>query len=120
MPQSGFTIILLVAMFAAMYFLTIRPQQKRAKEMQQQREALKVGDQIVTIGGVRGRITHIDDVAFEIETGSDHTRIEFLKNALSYVVTPDPSVADSNGEDDSELQTTEPNEESAEETSEDQ
>ncbi len=87
MPQFS-PFILLIVMFGFLYFFTIRPQKKRAEQMQKQRDELKIGDMVVTIGGIRGRITALRDDAFEIETGSDHMRVEFLKNALSYVVKP--------------------------------
>ena len=67
MPQSGFTIVLLVAMFAAMYFLTIRPQQKRQKEHIKLCQSLGKGDEILTLGGLAGRIVSLDDSYIVIE-----------------------------------------------------
>lgn len=100
MPQGlPVTMIMLVVMFAAMYFLTIRPQKKRQEELQKLRDALKVGDKIVTIGGMRGKVVAITDDSFEIETGKDGSRVEYLRSALSYVVTPAPGyVADNESE----------------------
>lgn len=80
-------LLLMGVMFAATYFFTIRPQKKRAAEMEKVRDAMQIGDQVVTIGGIRGRLVRITDDAFVIET-ADHSQIEFLKNALSYVVQP--------------------------------
>ncbi|MEA3465603.1 MAG: preprotein translocase subunit YajC [Thermodesulfobacteriota bacterium] len=60
-------IIMLVLMFAIFYFLLIRPQQKRAKQHRQLLDALKVGDQIVTAGGLHGRITTIHDSIVNVE-----------------------------------------------------
>lgn len=88
MPAQLSPFLLLIVMFVLMYFLTIRPQKKRADQMKKVRESLKLGDQVVTIGGIRGRITALRDDSFEIETGRDHTRVEFLRDALSYVVKP--------------------------------
>ncbi|MDD7592940.1 MAG: preprotein translocase subunit YajC [Peptoniphilaceae bacterium] len=88
MPAQLSPFIMLIAMFGLLYFMTIRPQKKRAEEMKKVRESLKLGDQIVTIGGIRGRITALRDDSFEIETGSDHMRMELLRDALSYVVKP--------------------------------
>jgi preprotein translocase subunit YajC len=61
----------LIFMFAIFYFLLIRPQQKKAKEHRQLLESLKKGDQVVTSGGVHGKVTSIDDgiVVVEIATG---------------------------------------------------
>jgi len=64
-------IIMLVIMFAIFYFLLIRPQQKRAKQHKQLIESLKVGDQVVTAGGIHGKVVGIQDavVTLEIATG---------------------------------------------------
>lgn len=64
-------IVMLVLMFAIFYFLLIRPQQKRAKQHSQLLEALQVGDQVVTAGGIHGRITTVQDgiVTVEIDKG---------------------------------------------------
>ena len=86
--QQLYPIIMLAIMFGAMYFLMIRPQKKRQEEMAKVRDTLKIGDTIVTIGGIRGRIVALSEDAFEIETGQEHHRVEFLRNALSYVVQP--------------------------------
>ncbi len=64
-------IIMLVLMFAIFYFLLIRPQQKRAKQHKELIETLKVGDQVVTAGGIHGKIAAIQDnvVTLEVATG---------------------------------------------------
>ncbi len=64
-------IIMLVVMFAIFYFLLIRPQQKRAKQHRQLLEALKAGDQVVTAGGLHGRLVSVQDhlVTMEIDKG---------------------------------------------------
>jgi preprotein translocase subunit YajC len=70
--RSGYEgIIMLVIMFAIFYFLLIRPQQKRAKQHRQLIEALKVGDNVVTAGGIHGRVAAVQDavVTLEIATG---------------------------------------------------
>lgn len=90
---------ILAIMFAAMYFLTIRPQKKKMEEDRKMRSKMAVGDQIVTIGGIRGRVTRISEESFEIETGSENHRIEFLKQGLSYIVTPAKGFENVNVED---------------------
>ncbi|PLX96438.1 MAG: preprotein translocase subunit YajC [Desulfuromonas sp.] len=70
--QSGYEgIIMLVIMFAIFYFLLIRPQQKRAKQHRQLLDALKAGDQVVTAGGIHGRIVTVQEnvVTMEIDKG---------------------------------------------------
>ncbi len=64
-------IIMLVIMFAIFYMLLIRPQQKRAKQHRQLLEALKAGDQVVTAGGIHGRIVTVQEnvVTIEIDKG---------------------------------------------------
>ena len=82
--MGGFTTILMVVgMLAVMYFLMIRPENKRKKEAEQMRSEMKVGDEIVTIGGICGKVVHIKDDKFVIETSADQVRIEFAKWALS-------------------------------------
>ena len=77
------TVIMLVAMFALLYFVMIRPENKRKKEAEQMRSNLKVGDDITTIGGITGKVVSVKDDRFVIETGADQVRIEFAKWALS-------------------------------------
>ena len=77
------TVIMLVAMFALLYFVMIRPENKRKKEAEQMRSNLKVGDDITTIGGITGKVVTVKDDRFVIETGADQVRIEFAKWALS-------------------------------------
>ncbi|PLX86420.1 MAG: preprotein translocase subunit YajC [Desulfuromonas sp.] len=64
-------IIMLVLMFAIFYFLLIRPQQKRAKQHRELVEGLKVGDSVITAGGIHGKISAVHDgtVSVEIATG---------------------------------------------------
>lgn len=84
-PTGGgmYTIIMLAVMIGIMYFLMIRPESKRKKEAEAMRSAMKVGDEIVTIGGITGKVVQVKDDKFVIETGADQVRIEFAKWALS-------------------------------------
>ena len=84
------TIVMLVAMVAVFYFMLIRPENKRKKEAERQRSAMKVGDKITTIGGIVGTVVSVKDEKFVIETGADLVRIELAKWALS---TNDSAVA---------------------------
>lgn len=82
-PDMGGTILMMVVMLAVFYFMLIRPENKRKKEAEQMRDTLKVGDEVTTIGGITGKVVHIKDEKFVLETGADQVRIEFAKWALS-------------------------------------
>ena len=77
------SIIMIVAMIAVFYFLMIRPENKRKKEAEQMRSAVKTGDEIVTIGGIIGTVVSVKDDKFVMETGADQVRIELAKWAIS-------------------------------------
>ena len=79
----GSSIFMLIAMLAVFYFMLIRPENKRKKEAEQMRSALKKGDKVVTIGGITGTVVDVKDNKFVLETGADQVRIEFEKWALS-------------------------------------
>ena len=76
-------IIMLVAMVAVFYFLLIRPENKRKKEAEAMRGAVKKGDKITTIGGIVGVVVDVKEDKIVIESGADQVRIEFAKWALS-------------------------------------
>ena len=75
--------IMIIAMFALMYFLMIRPENKRKKEAQNIRDSLKVGDEITTIGGITGTICAVKENTIVIESGADRVRLELAKWAVS-------------------------------------
>ncbi len=77
------TIIMMVVMVAVFYFLLIRPENKRKKETENMRNAVKTGDQITTIGGIIGTVVSIKDDKIVVETSADQVRIEFAKWAIS-------------------------------------
>jgi len=79
----GSSIIMLVVMFAVFYFMLIRPENKRKKEAEQMRSAVKTGDKIVTIGGIVGTVVNVKDNRIVIETSADQVRIELEKWAIS-------------------------------------
>ena len=81
---SGITsIVMMVVIIAVFYFLMIRPENKRKKEAEAMRNALKVGDNITTIGGIIGDIVSVKDDSIVLETSSDRVRVEFAKFAVS-------------------------------------
>ena len=75
-------IIMLVAMFAIMYFVMIRPQKKRQKEEQEMRNAVEVGDEITTIGGICGKVVIVKEQHLIIETGADRNRMQITRWAV--------------------------------------
>ena len=79
----GSTLIMLVLMLAVFYFMLIRPENKRKKEAEEMRSAVKVGDKITTIGGICGTVVSIKDDKLVVETGADQVRIELAKWAMS-------------------------------------
>ena len=65
--------IMMIAIFVVMYFFMIRPQQKKQKELQKQRDALKKGDKVITAGGIYGNIKEVQESTFLIEISKDVT-----------------------------------------------
>ena len=85
-PSGGFgQIIFLVLMFAAMYFLMIAPQRKKAKEHAKMLEALSTGDEVVTAGGIYGEITNKKDDRFVVRI-ADGTKVEIGKAFIHALV----------------------------------
>ena len=89
----GSTIMMIVLMIAIFYFLMIRPENKRKKQAEEMRSALKKGDWLTTIGGVYDRVVAITDRTVVIETSEDRVRVEFLKSAIGQVGTLDQQAA---------------------------
>ena len=78
-------LILLALMFALMYFMMIRPENKRKKQAEEMRSNLKKGDQITTIGGIVGKIVMVNEETIIIETSDDRVRMELTKWSVSTV-----------------------------------
>ena len=85
MEQGTSMIMMLVLMFAIMYFMMIRPENKRKKKAQEMRDSLKKGDVITSIGGIVGKIAHVNKDTIIIETSEDRVRMELTKWAVSSV-----------------------------------
>ena len=73
----------LVLMIGIFYFLILRPEKKRNKEMQQMLNNIQVADEVVTTGGIIGRVLSVKEDTVLIETGSDRTKIRVLKSAIA-------------------------------------
>lgn len=76
----------------------IRPQKKRDKETREMRDALKPGDEILTIGGIKGKIVRIKDDTVTIAVGSDKVKLDFVKSAIGTVINKDQKASDSSSE----------------------
>lgn len=72
----------MVLIFVVFYFILIRPQKKRDKETAKMRSNLEIGDEIITIGGVIGIVVSMKEETIVIETGSDRSKIRFLRSAI--------------------------------------
>ncbi len=88
---GGMSILMTVAYFGiiivAFYFLLIRPQRKKAKEEKKMRDSLQVGDEIVTIGGIYGRVISLKEDTIVIESKSDHSKMTIARWALQSNLT---------------------------------
>lgn len=86
MNYSAYSPIIMTAIFIGIfYFLIIRPQQKRDKQIKEMRNNLKVGDQIITIGGIYGKIIKLKDDVLTIEVGADKTKLQIARWAVGNI-----------------------------------
>ena len=83
-------IVMMVALFAIMYFMIIGPQRKREKRTKEMLAGLTVGDKLVTIGGIYGKIIKIKDDTLVLETGSEGNKscIKVARWAVKEVIKP--------------------------------
>ena len=77
------TIGMLVVMLAIFYFLLIRPENKKKKELAKMRSELTIGDEVTTIGGIIGTVCAVKEESIVIVTSADRVRVEFAKWAIS-------------------------------------
>ena len=89
MSALGLQPLLLLAFFAAMYFLMIAPQQKKQKKWQEMLGQLKNGDRVTTNGGIRGVIISVKDDVVQLRIPPDNIKLEFVKSAIASVTTDD-------------------------------
>src|SRR5574338_355006 len=75
-----------IAIFVIFYLLMIRPQQRRVKEHQAAIAAVKKGDEVITGGGIRGRVTKVNDEEVEVEIAQG-VKIRVVKSTISQVLT---------------------------------
>ena len=90
--NAGFMIIYVVALFALLYFLMIRPQKKQQKKEQEIRENTQVGDEITTIGGIVGKVVTVKEDSLIIETGADKNKMKITRWAIQTNVTANEKI----------------------------
>ena len=81
--------VYMIAIFGLMYLFLIFPQKKKEKKFREMLAAIKVGDDIVTIGGVIGSVVSIKDDTIVVETGADRTKLKFEKAAVKNIIAKD-------------------------------
>ena len=81
----------LILIFGIFYFLLIRPQQKKAKEQTAALEKMKVGDEVVTAGGIIGKVTRIDNANKVIVEIADKVKVAVIKSQLQVMSTKEPA-----------------------------
>ena len=85
------TLLMIGGLVLVFYFFMIRPQKKQERRDAEMRDALAVGDEVTTIGGIIGKVISIKEETFVLETTKDRTKIRFLKGAIRSV---DVKIAD--------------------------
>jgi len=86
---GGLAMLPILLIIPVLYFVMIRPQQKRQKQWQQMLAAIKAGDRVTTAGGIRGIILSIKDDVIVIRVAPDGIKLEVSKNAIAAVTTVD-------------------------------
>ncbi len=84
---------MIALLFVFLYFFMIRPQKKQEKKDAEMRDALQVGDEVTTIGGIIGKVVSIKGETFVLETTKDKTKLRFLKGAIRSVDVRSADVA---------------------------
>jgi len=82
----------IIGMILIFWFLIIRPQMKRQKEHQQKIEAIKKGDQVVTAGGLVGKVHKVDDTYVELDIAQG-VRVKAVKSTIGDIIPPGGSAA---------------------------
>ena len=77
------SILFLVIIFVVFYFFLIRPENKRKKKLTEMRNNISIGDEIVTIGGIMGKVVQVTEDTITFETGEDRVRMQVTKWAIS-------------------------------------
>jgi preprotein translocase subunit YajC len=84
-----YNVVPFLLVFVVFYFFLIVPEKKKKKKYQSMMDELKLNDEVVTRGGIIGKISHIDEKSITIETSTAKTRIKFDKSGISHKVKAD-------------------------------
>lgn len=87
------SLLLPLLLIPLLYFLMIRPQQKRQRQWQQMLSSIKAGDRVTTAGGIRGTILAIKDDSYILRVAPDNLKIEVSKSAIASVTTEEKSAS---------------------------
>lgn len=82
MPAWASTVLMYVAILGVFYLLLIRPQRKKDKQIQEMRKNIKEGDEILTIGGIYGKVLNVKEDTLTIEVGADKTKLKIATWAV--------------------------------------
>lgn len=88
----------MVLIFAIFYFLLLRPQAKERRRHEEMLQNIKKGDEIVTNGGIIGKVIHVDDKRLTVKTG-DNTRVTVDRGRIATIVDPQAEKAEKAGQD---------------------
>ena len=86
MSNTFVSILPLVLLLVVMYFLLIRPQKKKEKEVNSMRSSIQVGDEIITIGGICANVVKTKDESLIVQVGADKVKFEIMRWSVSKVV----------------------------------
>lgn len=90
---SYIQILMIVGVFAVFYLLIIRPQRKKQKDTQNMLKAIKKGDKVTSIGGIRGTVKNVMESSVIVEVDNKGATLEFSKSAVGSVDTVAPAKA---------------------------
>ena len=85
MTQQATSLIMMVVLFVIMYFFMIRPQKKKDKEVKNMRDSLAIGDEVISIGGIHGKVVKVNDEIVTLELPHGKQRINLSKWAVGTV-----------------------------------
>lgn len=98
MPQQLQGLIFPIAILVIFYFMLIRPQKKKEQQVKEMRDNLRVGDEIITIGGIYGKIIKAKEDIITIEVGASKTKLDMTRWSVGSVVSKNESKSNKNEE----------------------
>nr|WP_300005713.1 preprotein translocase subunit YajC [Tissierella sp.] len=86
-PQQMSGLIVPIGFLVIFYLFVIRPQKKKEKEIRSMRDSLKVGDEVITIGGIYGKVLLVKEDKLTLEIGNTKTRLDVTRWAVGSVIS---------------------------------